>query len=344
MSTVVTFGEIMLRLSPPEFLRFSQASHFDIEFGGGESNVAVSLAKFGLDTEFITRLPNNDLGECAKMELRKHGVGVSKIVYGGERLGIYFLETGAISRGSKVVYDRAYSSMATIQPGMIDWEKALENVTWFHWTGITPAISQSAADTCLEALKVASSKGIAISTDFNYRAKLWNYCDEKQRQKIMTELSSYCDIILCNQEDAAVFFGIHPQKSISTSTRETDILNVIEQLFQKFPRAKKIATTLRTSISAAHNTWSAMLSDGTTIYKTKTYELNPIVDRVGGGDSFMAGLIYGLKSYAGNDQKALDFAVAASCLKHSIKGDVNLVSVDEVTKLMEGDASGKVAR
>ena len=344
MNKVVTFGEIMLRLSPPEFLRFSQASHFDIEFGGGESNVAVSLANFGIETEFITRLPNNDIGDCAKMTLRKHGVGVSKIVYGGERLGIYFLETGAISRGSKVVYDRAYSSMASIQPGMIDWEKALEGVTWFHWTGITPAISQSAADTCLEALKVASSKGITISTDFNYRAKLWNYCDEKQRQKTMTELSSYCDIILCNQEDAAVFFGIHPQNSTASSTRESDILNVIEQLFVKFPKAKKIATTLRTSISAAHNTWSALLSDGTNTYKTKTYELNPIVDRVGGGDSFMAGLIYGLKTYAKNDQKALDFAVAASCLKHSIKGDVNLVSVDEVTKLMEGDASGKVAR
>lgn len=344
MNKVVAFGEIMLRLSPPEFLRFSQASHFDIEFGGGESNVAVSLANFGMEVDFITRLPKNDIGDYAKMELRKYGVGVDKIVFGGERLGIYFLETGAISRGSKVVYDRAYSSMATIQPGMIDWEKTLEGVSWFHWTGITPAISQSAADTCLEALKVASAKGITISTDFNYRAKLWNYCDDNHRKNIMTELSSYCDIILCNQEDAAVFFGIHPKNSSSIATREADILNVIEQLFQKFPRAKKIATTLRTSISAAHNTWSAILSDGTTIYKTKTYQLNPIVDRVGGGDSFMAGLIYGLKTYLDNDQKALDFAVAASCLKHSIKGDVNLVSVDEVTKLMEGDASGKVAR
>ncbi|PQJ75280.1 sugar kinase [Polaribacter gangjinensis] len=344
MSKIVTFGEIMLRLSPPEFLRFSQASHFDIEFGGGESNVAISLSKFGLSTEFITRLPNNDIGDCAKMELRKHGVGVDKIVYGGERLGIYFLETGAISRGSKVVYDRAHSSMATIQPGMIDWEKALDGVTWFHWTGITPAISQSAADVCLEALKVASAKGITISTDFNYRAKLWNYCDENLRKNIMTELSSYCNIILCNQEDAAVFFGIHPAKSATETNRENDILSVIEQLFKKFPNARKIATTLRTSISASHNTWSAILCDRENTYKTKTHQLNPIVDRVGGGDSFMAGLIYGLNTYTDDYQKAVDFAVAASCLKHSIKGDVNLVSVEEVTKLMEGDSSGKVAR
>lgn len=341
---VVTFGEIMLRLSPQGFLRFSQASSLDVEFGGGESNVAVSLAKFGIDVDFVTRLPKNDIGEYALMELRKQGVGVSRIVYGGERIGIYFLETGAISRGSKVVYDRAYSSMATIQPGMIDWDKALDGVTWFHWTGITPAISQTAADTCLEVLKIASSKGITTSTDFNYRAKLWNYCDEKHRQKIMTELSSYCDIILCNQEDAAVFFGIHPEKSTSETTREADILSVFEQLFRKFPRAKKIATTLRTSISASHNTWSAILSDGKNTFKTVTHDLNHIVDRVGGGDSFMAGLIYGLITYLDNDQKALDFAVAASCLKHSIKGDVNLVSVEEVKKLMEGDASGKVAR
>lgn len=341
---VVTFGEIMLRLSPQGFLRFSQSSSFDIEFGGGESNVAVSLAKFGIDVDFVTRLPKNDIGECAMMELRKQGVGVSKIVYGGERLGIYFLETGAISRGSKVVYDRAHSSMATVQPGMIDWNEVLEGVTWFHWTGITPAISQTAADTCLEVLKVARSKGITISTDLNYRAKLWNYCNEEQRQKTMTELSSYCDIILCNQEDASVFFGIYPEESTLETTREADILSVFDQLFTKFPNAKKIATTLRTSISASHNTWSAILSDGENTFKTATHDLNHIVDRVGGGDSFMAGLIYGLITYLNNDQKALDFAVAASCLKHSIKGDVNLVSVEEVTKLMEGDASGKVAR
>ena len=344
MSKVLTFGEIMLRLSPQGFLRFSQANNFDVVYGGGESNVAVSLANFGMDVDFISRLPKNELGECAKMELRKYGVGVDKIVYGGERLGIYFLETGAISRGSKVVYDRAYSSMATIQPGMIDWDKALEGVTWFHWTGITPAISQSAADTCLEALKVASVKGITISTDFNYRAKLWNYCDENHRKNIMTELSSYCNIILCNQEDAAVFFGIHPKESTTETTRETDILNVIEQLFQKFPRAKKIATTLRTSISASHNTWSAILCDRENTYKTQTHQLNPIVDRVGGGDSFMAGLIYGLKNYPNDDQKAVEFAVAASTLKHSIKGDINLVTVDEVEKLLGGNSSGKVER
>ncbi len=341
---VVTFGEIMLRLSPQGFLRFSQSTSLDVEFGGGESNVAVSLAKFGIDVDFVTRLPKNDIADCALMDLRKHGVGVSKIVYGGERLGIYFLETGAISRGSKVVYDRAHSSMATVEPGMIDWHKLLEGVTWFHWTGITPAISQTAADTCLEVLKIASSKGITISTDLNYRAKLWNYCDEKHRQKTMTELSSYCDIILCNQEDASVFFGIEPINSTPETSREAGILSVFDQLFTKFPHAKKIATTLRTSISASHNTWAAILSDNKNIYKTATYDINHIVDRVGGGDSFMAGLIYGLISYADNDQKALDFAVAASSLKHSIKGDVNLVSIEEVTKLMDGDGSGKVSR
>jgi len=348
MSRVVTFGEIMLRLAPEGFLRFSQADRFDVVYGGGESNVAVSLANYGISVDFVTRLPKNDIGECAMMEMRKRGVGVDKIVWGGERLGIYFLETGAVSRGSKVVYDRAYSSMSTIQSGMIDWEKVFDGVEWFHWTGITPAISQSSADVCLEAVRVASKKGVIISTDLNYRAKLWKYCDAAKREQIMTELTSYCDVVLGNEEDAEMHFGIKPE-GLAVQTHGHDVkaeafLSVCQQMMKKFPRAKKVITTLRGSISASHNTWAGVLYDGKKMYETRQYQITDIVDRVGGGDSFMGGLIYGLLTYPGDDQNALDFAVAASCLKHTIKGDANLVSVDEVTKLMGGDASGRVAR
>jgi len=217
MKKVVTFGEIMLRLAPAGYLRFSQSTSFDVIYGGGESNVAVSLANYGVRVDFVTRLPNNDIGQCAMMEMRKRGVGVDKIIYGGERLGIYFLETGAVSRGSKVVYDRAHSAMSSIAPGMIDWDTAFDGVSWFHWTGITPAISQGAADACLEALKIASAKGITISTDLNYRAKLWEYCDAAKREEIMTELTSYCDIVLGNEEDAEMHFGIKPE-GISVQT------------------------------------------------------------------------------------------------------------------------------
>jgi len=348
MSRVVTFGEIMLRLSPQGFLRFSQANNFDVVYGGGESNVAVSLANYGIPVDFVTRLPENDLGKCAMMEMRKRGVGVEKIVWGGERLGIYFLETGAVSRGSKVVYDRAHSAMATIQPGMINWETVFEGVEWFHWTGITPAISQSSADVCLEALKAASKLGVTISTDLNYRAKLWKYCDGPKREEIMTELTSYCDVVLGNEEDAEMHFGIKPE-GLKVQTQGHDVkaeafLSVCQQMMRKFPRAKKVITTLRGSISASHNTWAGVMYDGTKMLKTRQYQITHIVDRVGGGDSFMGGLIYGLLSYPGDDQKALDFAVAASCLKHTIKGDANLVTVAEVVKLMEGDASGRVSR
>ena len=209
MKKVVTFGEIMLRLAPPGFLRFSQANSFDVVYGGGESNVAVSLANYGVPVDFVTRLPKNDIGDCAMMEMRKRGVGVDKIIYGGDRLGIYFLEMGAVSRGSKVVYDRSHSAIAEIKPGMIDWNDVFKDCQWFHWTGITPAISQGAADACLEAVKAASEKGITISTDLNYRAKLWQYGGN--REAIMTELTSYCDIILGNEEDAEKHFGIHPE-------------------------------------------------------------------------------------------------------------------------------------
>ena len=348
MKKVVTFGEIMLRLAPQEFLRFSQASSFDVVYGGGESNVAVSLANYGVPVNFVTRLPKNDIGECALMEMRKRGVNTDHIIIGGDRLGIYFLETGAVSRGSKVVYDRAHSAMSEIKPGMVDWEKAFEGADWFHWTGITPAISQSSAYACLEAVQIASKMGLTISTDLNYRAKLWTYCDNSKREEIMTELTSYCDIVLGNEEDAEMHFGIKPE-GISVQTEGHNVkaeafLSVCEQMMKKFPRAKKVITTLRGSISASHNTWAGVLFDGKTLYTSPQYQITDIVDRVGGGDSFMGGLIYGLKQYPNDDQNALNFAVAASCLKHTIKGDANLVTVSEVEKLMGGDASGRVAR
>ncbi|CAM4084589.1 sugar kinase [Zobellia nedashkovskayae] len=346
MKKVVTFGEIMLRLAPPGFLRFSQTNTFDVVYGGGESNVAVSLANYGVPVDFVTRLPKNDIGDCALMEMRKRGVGTDKIVYGGDRLGIYFLETGAVSRGSKVVYDRAHSAIAEIESGMIDWDAVFEGVEWFHWTGITPAISQGAADVCLEAVKAASAKGITISTDLNYRAKLWNYGGD--REAIMTELTSYCDIILGNEEDAEKHFGIHPEgldvHKDGADVKAEAFLSVCKQMMKKFPKAKKVITTLRGSISASHNTWAGVLWDGTKMFETRQYQITDIVDRVGGGDSFMGGLIYGLLKYPEDDQNALDFAVAASCLKHTIKGDANLATVSEVEKLMGGDASGRVAR
>ena len=345
MKKVVTFGEIMMRLAPPGHLRFSQAQSFDVVYGGGESNVAVSLANYGIPVDFVSRLPKNDIGECAAMEMRKRGVNTENMVWGGSRLGIYFLETGAVARGSKVVYDRAHSAMAEIEKGMIDWGQVFEGAQWFHWTGITPAISQGAADVCLEAVKAASDLGITISTDLNYRRKLWNY--GVGSTEIMTPLVGYCDIILGNEEDAEKHFGIHPEgvdvtkgDSVSGAAFES----VCTQLMQKFPKARKVITTLRGSISATHNSWSGVLYDGKKLYETTTYQITDIVDRVGGGDSFMAGLIYGLLTYPDDDQQALDFAVAASCLKHTIKGDANLVTVEEVEKLMGGDASGRVSR
>jgi 2-dehydro-3-deoxygluconokinase len=336
----------MLRLSPPGFLRFSQTNSFDVVYGGGESNVAVSLANYGVPVEFVTRLPKTDIGECALIEMRKRGVGTSHIVHGGDRLGIYFLETGAVNRGSKVVYDRANSAMAEIKSGMVDWDQVFEGASWFHWTGITPAISQSAADVCLEAVKIAIDRGITVSTDLNYRSKLWQY--DGNREAIMRELTSYCDIILGNEEDAEMHFGIKPEGLDITSqgqdVKAEAFLSVCKQMMKEFPRAKKVITTLRGSLSASHNTWAGVLYDGKTMYESKQYQITDIVDRVGGGDSFMGGLIYGLLHYPNEKQKALDFAVAASCLKHTIKGDVNLVKVEEVEKLMNGDASGRVNR
>ena len=289
MNKVVTFGEIMLRLSPPGYLRFSQTNSFDVVYGGGESNVAVSLANYGIPVEFVTRIPKSEIGECALMELRKRGVGTSHIVLGGERLGIYFMETGAVNRSSNVVYDRTNSAMAELKSGMINWDKVFDGVSWFHWTGITPAISKNAADVCLEAVKIASDKGLTISTDLNYRSKLWKY--EGNRNEIMTELTSYCDIILGNEEDTEMHFGIKPEDlDINKQGNEINseaFLSVCNQMMKKFPRAKKIIITLRGSISASHNSWAGILYDGKKMYESIQYQITDIVDRIGGGDSFM---------------------------------------------------------
>ncbi len=346
MKKVVTFGEIMLRLATPGYLRFTQAGEFTATFGGGEANVAVSLANYGIPTDFVTRLPENDIAKACVMDLRKYGVGTSDIIYGGDRLGIYFLETGAVARASKVVYDRANSAIAEIKPGMIDWRKVFEGAQWFHWTGITPALSQGAADACLEAIRVANEMGITVSCDLNYRKNLWKY--GKKASEIMPALVEGCDIILGNEEDAEKVFGIKPEGFDVTATagevNAAEFESVCTQLMKRFPRAKKVIITLRGSINANHNTWGGVLYDGSKLFASRRYDITHIVDRVGGGDSFMGGLIYGLITYTGDDQKALEFAVAASCLKHTIYGDFNQVSVEEVEKLMSGDASGRVSR
>ena len=346
MPKIITFGEIMLRLSTPGYLRFGQAKQFDATYGGGEANVAVSLANYGMDAKFVTRLPENDIAKACLKDLRSYGVDTSSIVYGGDRLGIYFLETGAVARPSKVVYDRANSSIATIKPGDIDWKKVLEGADWFHWTGITPALSQGAADVCLEAIKAANAMGITVSCDLNYRKNLWKY--GKKASEVMPALVEGSDVILGNEEDADKVFGIKPEGFDVTSTGgqidQRRFQSVGEQLMKRFPRAKKVIITLRGSINANHNTWGGVLWDGKTLYQSPRYDITHIVDRVGGGDSFMGGLIYGLLTYTGDDQKALDFAVAASCLKHTIEGDYNRVSVAEVETLMKGNGSGRVSR
>lgn len=343
---IITFGEIMLRLATPGYLRFSQCNEFSATFGGGEANVAVSLANYGMNAEFVSRLPENDIAEACLKDLHKNGVATPHVIRGGERLGIYFLETGAVSRASKVVYDRAHSAISEIEPGMIDWDEVFKGARWFHWTGITPAISQGAADVCLEAIKAANRLGVTVSCDLNYRKNLWKY--GKTAAEVMPELVAGSDIILGNEEDAEKVFGIKPEGfDVATTQGKIDAKkfeSVCKQLMQRFPRAKKVIITLRGSINANHNTWGGVLFDGEKLYESPRYDITHIVDRVGGGDSFMGGLIYGLLTYTGNDQKALNFAVAASCLKHTIYGDYNQVSVKEVENLMNGDGSGRVAR
>ena len=341
---VVTFGEIMMRLAPPDHLRFIQTRSFDVIYGGGEANVAVSLANFGIDVDYVTRLPQNELGDACLMFLRQYGVGTSKIVRGGDRLGIYFLEIGAVQRSSKVIYDRANSAISTIQRGMLDWKEVFTDADWFHWTGITPAISESLADVCLEGVRTAHEMGLTVSCDLNYRSKLWKW--GKTPGEVMPDLVQYCDVAIGNEEDAAKVFGIHAPDTDVTSGKvdAAKYRYVCEELVKHFPNLRTVAITLRGSLSASHNTWSGILWHQGKVYTAPTYDITHIVDRVGGGDSFMAGLIYGLKTYGEDVQPALRFAVAASCLKHSIVGDFNLVTVAEAEKLMGGDVSGRVSR
>jgi len=344
MKKVVTFGEIMLRLASPGYLRFSQSTQLEATFGGGEANVAVSLANYGIPASFVSRLPKNDIGDWAIQNLRKYNVQTQDVLRGGDRVGIYFLETGAVARASKVVYDRAGSAIADIQPGMLDWEPIFKDAQWFHWTGITPALSAGAAATCLEGIKIANKLGITVSTDLNFRKNLWKY--GKSASEVMPELVEGCDVILGNEEDAEKVFHIQPEGvDVTAGHVEAEAYeSVCRQLVKRFPRAKKVIITLRGSINANHNTWAGTLFNTEKMFFSPQYDITHIVDRVGGGDSFMGGLICGLLTYPDDDQQALNFAVAASCLKHTIYGDFNLVTIEEVKNLMKGDGSGRVSR
>ncbi len=340
MKTVITFGEIMLRLAPNGYYRFFQNDQMQATFGGGEANVAVSLANFGLHSTYVTKLPGHAIGQAAVDSLRYFGVDTDEIVRGGDRVGIYYLEKGASQRGSVCVYDRAHSAIAEASAGDFDWDSIFEGADWFHFTGITPALGKNVADLCLSACQAAKARGVKISCDLNYRGKLWTRAEARET---MTKLCQYVDICISNEEDAKDVFGIEAENTdiYGGKLDHEGYKSVAKQLAEKFG-FEKVAFTLRSSLSASDNDWAGMLYDGVNCYFSKSYHLH-IVDRVGGGDSFGAGLIYSLLS--GKDcQAAIEFAVAASALKHSVEGDFNRVSVSEVEKLAGGDGSGRVQR
>ena len=340
---VITFGEIMLRLSTPNHNRFVQSDLFEVNYGGGEANVAVALANYGLESYFVSKLPNNEIGQSAVNHLRRFGVNTNHIIRGGERVGIYFLETGASQRPSKVVYDRANSAISNAVSDEFDWNEIFEDVEWFHWTGITPALGEKAIAILNEACKVANSKGIKISCDLNFRKKMWT---SEEAQKVMRPLMKYVDVCIANEEDAEKSLGLKPVASDveSAQLNEESYFKLAQRLRNEFD-FEAVAITLRESYSASRNGWSALLLDDKEckeVYRSKVYDIQ-IVDRVGGGDSFASGLIYGLLTKT-DAKEALDFAVAASCLKHTIHGDFNLVSKEEVDKLVQSGGSGRVER
>lgn len=342
MPQFLSFGEIMLRLKSPGKERLFQSPVLEATFGGGEANVAVSLANFGLDAGFISALPGNDIGAAAIRELRSFGVDTSHVLRRGQRVGIYFLETGSNQRGSKVIYDRAGSPMAEARPGDFDWPAIFEGARWLHITGITPALSAAAAELSLEAVRAAKARGLTVSCDLNYRAKLWNY--GKTAPEVMTPLVEHVDVGIANEEDCQKSLGIEADVNVASGELDTrKYERLTERVMERFPGLSAIAITLRESHSADANGWSACLRDREGFHLSRRYDIDDIVDRVGGGDSFAAGLIYGLNRYP-DRKSALEFAVAASCLKHSIQGDFNRVTGAEVEKLMGGDASGRVSR
>ena len=340
MAKVITFGEIMLRLAPEGYYRFFQNDRMQATFGGGEANVAVSLANYGVDTAFVTKLPEHAVGQAAVNSLRQYGVDTSIIVRGGERVGIYFNEKGASQRGSVCIYDRAHSAVQTAAPSDFEWKSIFRGAKWFHFTGITPALGKNVTEICQEACKEARAQGVKISCDLNYRGKLWS---REEARTAMTELCQYVDVCISNEEDAKDVFGIEAEHTdiYGGKLNKEGYKSVAKQLADRFG-FEKVAITLRTSISASDNDWAAMLYDGENYCFSREYHLH-ITDRVGGGDSFGGGLIYGLLN-GKNTQEAVEFAVAASALKHSIEGDYNLVSVSEVEKLAGGDGSGRVQR
>lgn len=340
---VVTIGEIMLRLSTPGFNRFVQSTMFEVNYGGGEANVAVSLANYGLDAYFITKLPKHEIGQTAVNSVKKFGVKDDFIVRGGDRIGIYFLETGASQRASKVIYDRANSSINTLTKNEIDWDNVFNDAKWFHWTGITPALGKNSQEIIKTACVKAKESGVTVSADLNYRAKLWT---TTEAQSVMVPLMEYVDVCIANEEDTEKSLGFNAGTTDVHSAQldEEGYVNLVKELKKKFS-FKAVAITLRESFSASRNGWSAILHDGKdciTPYRSKRYDIQ-IVDRVGGGDAFAGGLIYGLLTKQ-DSRQALEYAVAASCLKQTIPGDFNLVSVDEVEKLVKGSGSGRVER
>ncbi len=342
MAGFLTFGEIMLRLKTPGHERFFQSPAFEATFGGGEANVAIALANYGLDAGFVSALPANDIGDSAVRELRRFGIDTSHIRRSGDRVGVYYLETGANQRPSKVVYDRAGSSICEAKPGDFDFPRIFDGATWLHITGITPALSASAAELSLEAVAAAKTAGLTVSCDFNFRSKLWKW--GKTAPEVMTELVRYVDVGIANEEDCQKSLGITVDVDVESGELDTARYEALSaKVLDEYPDMSTIAITLRESYSADRNGWSACMRDATGFMLSKRYEMTDIVDRVGGGDSFASALIYGLNAYE-ERQQSLEFAVAASCLKHSIPGDFNRVTVAEVEHLMGGDASGRVQR
>jgi 2-dehydro-3-deoxygluconokinase len=343
---IVTFGEILLRLTAPGYLKFSQAKEFTATFGGSEANVAVSLANFGLNSEFITRLPENDIAHSCLCELRSHNVGTDNIIYGGGRLGIYYLENASIDRGSKVVYDRADSSFATITPGMIDWKAVLADAQWFHWSGVAAALSPAAAEVCREGIEMAESMGLTISCDLNFRKNLWKY--GKTAAEVLPDFVAHSDVIFGSHDEYKQVLGLAcPDFKAVTADYSmplTGYESVGQKVVEMFPKCKKVFIEFRNTINANHNTLASVLYSDNSLKYTRVYDITHVVDCVGVGDAFVGGMIYGLIAYPENDQRALDFAQAASCLKNTISGDFNLVTVAEVESLMKGDGSGRVSR